>query len=66
MIILDVILHINHFPTPQALAALAELEKAHENREFLILHLTVDPRFDRLRDDPRYHDLVRRMGFPGT
>ncbi|HEX6731556.1 MAG TPA: tetratricopeptide repeat protein, partial [Pyrinomonadaceae bacterium] len=45
--------------------ALAELEKAHENREFLVLYLTVDSRFDPLRDDPRYHDLVRRMRFPG-
>lgn len=45
--------------------AFSELVKAIENREFLILYLTVDPRLDPLRDDPRYHDLVRRMRFPG-
>lgn len=46
--------------------AFAELEKAVENREFLILYLTVDPRFDPLRDDARYLNLVQRMRFPNA
>jgi len=38
------------------------LERAYDwgNTE-LLLRLKVYPPFDRLRDDPRYHDLLRRM-----
>ncbi|HEX9422260.1 MAG TPA: protein kinase [Pyrinomonadaceae bacterium] len=45
--------------------AFAELDKAFENREFLLLYIKIDPRIDALRDDPRYQELVRRMRFPG-
>lgn len=45
--------------------AFAELDKAFENREFLLLYTIIDPRLDALRDDPRYQELVRRMRFPG-
>jgi hypothetical protein len=42
--------------------AFASLEEAYEERFFLMPMLKVDPLFDSLRTDPRYADLVRRIG----
>ncbi len=45
--------------------AFAWLEKAYEERDpWLGLTLKSEPGFDRLRSDPRFQDLVRRMNFP--
>jgi serine/threonine-protein kinase len=40
------------------------LEKGYEEREFRMTLLSVSPEFDGLRADPRFRELVRRMGLP--
>jgi eukaryotic-like serine/threonine-protein kinase len=45
--------------------ALEWLEKAYEDRSVTNFHaLKTDPKFDTLRSDPRFADLLRRIGFP--
>jgi TolB-like protein/Tfp pilus assembly protein PilF len=39
------------------------LERAFQNREFPMAILSVGEGFDGLRDDPRFDDLLRRVGF---
>jgi len=45
-------------------AALAELEKSYQERDWFLPRLKTDPFMDTLRDDPRFKDLVRRVGLP--
>ena len=40
------------------------LTKAFQDRCFELVQIQVDPRFDALRDDPRFHPLVSQLGFP--
>jgi TolB-like protein len=40
------------------------LEKAHEQRETGLVKLQVDPDWDLVRREPRFHELVRKMAFP--
>jgi TolB-like protein/Flp pilus assembly protein TadD len=44
--------------------AFAWLEKANNDNDALLARLKVDPRFDPLRSDQRFTDLVRRLGLP--
>jgi hypothetical protein len=44
--------------------ALAWLEKGYQNRAGMLVYLKVDSSFDDLRSDPRFQDLVRRIGIP--
>jgi len=44
--------------------AFAELNKAYENRLSSLCWLKVEPQLDSLRSDPRYQQLLQKMGFP--
>ncbi len=38
------------------------LEKSYEERTPWLIELNIDPVFDAIRDDPRFHDLAKRVG----
>ncbi len=42
--------------------AFEQLEKAYEDRSGWLINLKVEPRFDPLRTDPRFADMLRRIG----
>jgi TolB-like protein/Tfp pilus assembly protein PilF len=44
--------------------AIAWLEKTYEGRDFRMTKLSVAFEFDSLRDDPRFKELIRRIGLP--
>jgi hypothetical protein len=44
--------------------AFAYLEEANKVYDLNIMRLKVERRFDPLRSDPRFDDLVRRIGIP--
>jgi serine/threonine-protein kinase len=43
-------------------AAIAMLERAYEIRSAWLPAMSIDPRIDPIRDDPRFLDLLRRIG----
>ena len=42
--------------------ALEQLERATDERAGWLINLAVEPRFDALRAEPRYQELLRRVG----
>ncbi len=44
--------------------AFAWLDKAYEQRAFQMQWMKIEPRWDSLRADPRFQDLIRRVGLP--
>ncbi len=45
-------------------AALASLEKAYAAHDVQLQYLKVDAHFDSLRSDPRFVELMRKVGLP--
>jgi tetratricopeptide (TPR) repeat protein len=48
----------------EAEEALTWLERAYDERDPLLINAKTEPRLDPLRSDPRFHELIRRIGFP--
>ena len=44
--------------------ALEWFDKAHEERDPMLVYLNVNPNLDGLRSEPRFRDLLRRVGLP--
>jgi TolB-like protein/Tfp pilus assembly protein PilF len=44
--------------------AFDSLQKAYENRDYNLFRLRADPRLESLHKDPRYAELLRRIGLP--
>jgi eukaryotic-like serine/threonine-protein kinase len=44
--------------------AIEYLEKSYEEHSHWLIYLHIDPSMDTLRDDPRFQDLLRRVGLP--
>jgi len=44
--------------------ALGWLEEAYKEHSFQMQFLKLEPRWDSLRSDPRFTELVRRVGVP--
>jgi hypothetical protein len=42
------------------------LEQAYRRRNFYLVFLNADPAFDSLRSDPRFAELVHRVGIPSS
>jgi tetratricopeptide (TPR) repeat protein len=56
---------IIHVGLEEADQAFQWLERACEERSFsMLMSLKAEPRLDTLRSDPRFQDLVRRVGLP--
>jgi len=44
--------------------ALAYLERSLQEREVQITFIKIDTRWDELRTDPRFQEIMRRVGLP--
>ena len=40
------------------------LEKGYQERAFSMQYLKVDPQWDKIRDDPRFRELIKKVGLP--
>jgi len=45
--------------------ALSSLERAFAAHDLQMVHLGVDPHYDPLRSEPRFQELIRKVGLPG-
>jgi serine/threonine-protein kinase len=43
-------------------AAMGQLELSYEQQDIMLVHVNMMPFFDSLRGDPRFQDLIRRLG----
>jgi hypothetical protein len=57
-------LAVGHTTLGEKDKAFEALNKSYENREALLQRLKTDPRLDPLRDDPRFRELLKKIGFP--
>jgi uncharacterized protein YpiB (UPF0302 family) len=44
--------------------AIAWLERAYNERDSKLTYIKIDPAFDAIRSDPRFQQLVQRLGMP--
>ena len=57
-------LYLTYFALGEKERGFAALEKAYNKKSESLLYLRCWPEFDRLRKDPRFADLIRRVGIP--
>jgi tetratricopeptide (TPR) repeat protein len=55
-----------HLALGQSTKAMNLLEKAFEQREPLMVFIKVEPKWDALRSEPRFLQLMKRMKFGGS
>jgi TolB-like protein/DNA-binding winged helix-turn-helix (wHTH) protein/Tfp pilus assembly protein PilF len=55
-----------HMGLNERQAAIDRLERASQEHAFELSHLNLTPAFDSLRSDPRFRDLVERLGLPAA
>ena len=60
----EILIAVIHLALGDHDSAFKWLEKAYKERAEGIIYLKVEPKFDPLRDDPRFEDLLRRLGVP--
>jgi len=53
---------IIHIALHQKDQALQDLERAYDEKDWALMVLAVEPRLDPLRSDPRFQDLLRKVG----
>jgi hypothetical protein len=44
--------------------ALEYLEKSYEEHSHWLIYLHIEPSMDNMRSDPRFQDLLKRVGLP--
>jgi tetratricopeptide (TPR) repeat protein len=55
-----------HAGLEDADATFAWLERCFKERSGALVYMDVDPQMDTVRDDPRFDDIMRRVGLPGA